>query len=127
MFKDSQAFSSFSVDDVSKAKEFYGQTLGLDIKEQPGMGLKIKLASGGEIFVYPKGKDHKPANFTVLNFPVADIDKAVAELKRKGVALEHYDGFNQDKDGVARTKSPQDGPNIAWFKDPAGNVLAVLQ
>lgn len=127
MFKKSHAFSSFSVDDLEKAKEFYGHTLGLEVKEQPGMGLKLKLATGGEVFVYPKGKDHEPASFTVLNFAVDDIDKAAAELKAKGIKLEHYDGFNQDEDGVARSKSPQDGPNIAWFKDPAGNVLAILQ
>ncbi|HZM64083.1 MAG TPA: VOC family protein [Candidatus Saccharimonadales bacterium] len=127
MFKKSQAFSSFSVDDLDKAKEFYGKTLGLDVKEWAGMGLKLKLATGGEVFIYPKGKGHVPASFTVLNFPVDDIDEAVAGLKEKGVKLEHYDGFNQDEDGVARSKSPQDGPSIAWFKDPAGNVLAILQ
>jgi catechol 2,3-dioxygenase-like lactoylglutathione lyase family enzyme len=127
MFKDSPAFSSFSVSDLDKAKEFYGQTLGLKVVEQPGMGLKIKLATGGEVFIYSKGDGHSPASFTVLNFPVDDIDKAVSELKSKGVKFEHYDGFNQDADGVARSQSPQDGPSIAWFKDPAGNILAVMQ
>lgn len=127
MFKKSQAFSGFSVDDLDAAKEFYGKLLGLEIAEMPGMGLKLKLATGGEVFIYPKGDDHKPASFTVLNFPVDDIDKAVAALKDKGVTFEHYDGFNQDADGVARAKSPKDGPSIAWFKDPAGNILAVLQ
>ncbi len=127
MFKDSQAFSSFSVDDIDKAKEFYGQTLGLTVSEQEGMGLKVKLATGGEVFIYPKGDDHMAASFTVLNFPVDDIDKAVAWLKDKGVKMEQYEGFGQDKDGIARSKSPKDGPNIAWFKDPAGNVLAVMQ
>jgi len=127
MFKESHAFSSFSVDDLDKAKEFYGQTLGLDVQDQPGMGLKLKLTGGGEVLVYPKDQGHTAASFTVLNFPVDDIDKAVAWLKDKGVKMEQYEGFGQDKDGIARSKSPQDGPNIAWFKDPAGNILAVMQ
>jgi len=127
MFKESHAFSSFSVDDLDKAKEFYGQTLGLDVQDQPGMGLKLKLTGGGEVFVYSKDQGHTAASFTVLNFPVDDIDKAVAWLKDKGVKMEQYEGFGQDKDGIARSKSPQDGPNIAWFKDPAGNILAVMQ
>jgi predicted enzyme related to lactoylglutathione lyase len=127
MFKESHAFSSFSVDDLDKAKEFYGQTLGLGIDEQPGMGLHLKLAGGGKVFIYPKSDGHLAASFTVLNFPVDDIDKAVAWLKDKGVKMEQYEGFGQDKDGIARSKSPQDGPSIAWFKDPAGNVLALLQ
>ena len=127
MFKESHAFSSFSVDDLDKAKEFYGQTLGLSIDEQPGMGLHLKLAGGGKVFIYPKSEGHLPASFTVLNFPVDNIDKAVAWLKDKGVKMEQYEGFGQDKDGIARSKSPQDGPNIAWFKDPAGNILAVMQ
>jgi len=127
MFKDTPAFSSYSVDDIDKAKEFYGQTLGLSVEEQSGMGLHVTLAGGGKLFLYPKGDAHKPADFTVLNFAVDDIEAAVAGLKEKGVALEHYDGFNQDEDGVARSKTPEDGPSIAWFKDPAGNVLAVLQ
>ncbi len=127
MFKDSHAFSGFSVDDLDKAKEFYGQTLGLELEEQPGMGFHLKLAGGGNVFVYPKGEGHVPASYTVLNFPVGDIDKAVAWLADKGVEMEHYEGFGQDKNGIARPKTPQDGPSIAWFKDPAGNVLAVLQ
>lgn len=127
MFKESHAFSSFSVDDVDKAAEFYIRVLGLEVEEIPDMGIKLKLAGGGEVFIYPKGKDHQPASFTVLNFPVKDIDKAVAELKGKGVSLEHYDNMQQDGGGVARSQSPEEGPSIAWFKDPAGNVLAVLQ
>lgn len=127
MLKDSPAFSSFSVDDVDTAKAFYGQTLGLEVEEQAGMGLKIRLSGGGEVFVYPKGEGHIPASFTVLNFPVKDIDKAVAQLTNKGISMEHYDGMNQDKDGIARPSSPKDGPSIAWFKDPAGNILSVLQ
>lgn len=127
MFKDSLAFSGFSVNDIDKAKEFYGQTLGLEIEEFPGMGFKLKLAAGGQVFVYPKGDAHTPATFTVLNFPVEDIDKAVADLRARGITLEHYDGMHQDTDGVARATTPEDGPSIAWFKDPAGNILAVLQ
>jgi catechol 2,3-dioxygenase-like lactoylglutathione lyase family enzyme len=127
MFKESHAFSSFSVDDVDKATEFYIRVLGLEVEEVPGMGINLKLAGGGKVFIYPKGKDHQPASFTVLNFPVKDIGKAVAALKEKGVELEHYDNMRQDNDGVARSQSPDEGPSIAWFKDPAGNVLAVLQ
>lgn len=127
MLKDSQAFSGFSVDDLEKAKQFYGETLGLDIKEQPGMGLNINLATGGSVFVYPKD-NHQPATFTILNFPVGDIDAAVDELASKGVKFEQYKGELQtDEKGIARSEAPEDGPSIAWFKDPAGNILSVLQ
>ncbi len=124
MFKDSHPFSSFSVDDLEVAKEFYGKTLALAVKDTP-QGLEMHT-KGGHIFVYPKD-NHEPATFTVLNFPVADVDKAVNELSAKGVTLEHYDGMNQDEKGIARAESPNDGPTIAWFKDPAGNILSVLQ
>ncbi len=128
MFKNSKAFSGFSVDDLEKAKEFYGQTLGLEVGKQGAMGLEVTLGSAAKIFIYPK-PNHQPATFTVLNFPVEDIDKAVDELTDKGVVFEHYDMdmIKTDEKGIARSESPEDGPSIAWFKDPAGNILSVLQ
>lgn len=126
MFKDAHVFSSFSVDNLDKAKQFYSETLGLGVEEEKQMGLlNVKLADGGHIMVYPKD-NHQPATFTVLNFPVKDVDVAVDELTGKGVKFERYDGFNQDEKGIARPSVENPGPNIAWFKDPAGNVLAVL-
>jgi catechol 2,3-dioxygenase-like lactoylglutathione lyase family enzyme len=126
MFRDTKAFSSFSVDDLAKAKAFYGETLGLDVTEEMNMGLKLHIAGGMEIFVYPK-EDHQPATFTILNFPVDDIDKAVDQLKVRGVVFEKYGGKLQtDEKGIARSRSPEEGPDIAWFKDPAGNFLSVL-
>ena len=122
MFKDSSAFSGYSVDDIDAAKAFYGDTLGLKVTENPA-GLGLELATGGTVFLYPKD-DHQPATFTVLNFPVDDLDAAVDSLTGKGVAMERYDGFEQDERGVA---APAPGPRIAWFKDPAGNILSVMQ
>jgi catechol 2,3-dioxygenase-like lactoylglutathione lyase family enzyme len=117
-------FSGFSVNDQAKAKAFYTQTLGLKLDDET-MGLRFSLPGGGSVFVYPKD-DHQPASFTILNFVVDDIDAAVAELARAGVTFEHYEGMTDDK-GVARGISQKMGPDIAWFKDPAGNILAVLQ
>lgn len=127
MFKDSHAFSGFSVKDLNEVKEFYGGTLGVDV-ELDEMGLQLKLAGGNTVFVYQKD-NHVPAEFTVLNFPVEDIDKAVDELVGKGVTFERYDDmpFNQDEKAIARGIAANMGPDIAWFKDPAGNVLSVLQ
>jgi predicted enzyme related to lactoylglutathione lyase len=122
MFKDSKAFSGFSVNDIAAAKAFYGETLGLPVSEPMGR-LRLALAGGGTVFVYAK-PDHVPATFTVLNFPVKDIDQAVAELTRRGVAFEHYPQLGTDAQGILRDKR---GPWIAWFKDPAGNILSVLQ
>ena len=122
MFKDSSAFSGYSVDDIDAAKAFYGDTLGLKVTENPA-GLGLELATGGKVFLYPK-HGHQPATFTVLNFPVDDLDAAVDSLTGKGVAMERYDGFEQDERGVA---APAPGPRIAWFKDPAGNILSVMQ
>jgi predicted enzyme related to lactoylglutathione lyase len=122
MVDDSRAFSSFSVDDVGAAKEFYGSTLGLNVDERPE-GLAISLATGGSVFVYPKA-DHQPATFTVLNFGVDDVEAAVDELTAQGVAMERFEGFDQDERGIAAGTG---GPHIAWFKDPAGNVLSVTQ
>lgn len=121
MFTKTKAFSGFSVDDLDKARDFYGGTLGLNVTEDNGM-LGLHIADGGDILVYPK-TDHAPASFTILNFPVADIDRAVDELTERGVALERYEGFEQDEKGIMRGQ----GPPIAWFKDPAGNVLSVIE
>ncbi|AYY14573.1 VOC family protein [Actinobacteria bacterium YIM 96077] len=126
MFDTTKAFSGFSVDDVYAAKEFYGQTLGLPVIEMDMAGyvlLTLKLGEGREILVYPK-PDHTPATFTILNFPVDDIDATVDELTRRGVEFLRYDVFDQDDKGVERSG---EGPLIAWFADPAGNVLSVLQ
>jgi predicted enzyme related to lactoylglutathione lyase len=123
MFTNTEAFSSFSVDDLTKAQQFYSETLGVttDLNEDYGM-LTLKLAGDRNVLVYAK-PNHTPATYTVLNFPVDDIDKAVDELAAKGVRFERYDEFQQDKKGIARGQ----GPAIAWFKDPAGNILAVLE
>ena len=121
MFENTKAFSGFSVDDVPKAKTFYSETLGLRVSEEHGM-LSLHIADEWDILVYPK-PDHTPATFTILNFPVDDIDEAVDELAERGVRFERYDGFEMDEKGIFRGG----GPLIAWFKDPAGNVLSVLQ
>jgi catechol 2,3-dioxygenase-like lactoylglutathione lyase family enzyme len=121
MFRDSHAFSGFSTDDIPKAREFYAQTLGLEVTQENDM-LTLRLAGGGRVLIYPK-PNHEPASFTVLNFPVEDIDQAVDTLTRAGIELERYEGSGQDERGIQR----EFGPPIAWFKDPAGNVLSVLQ
>jgi catechol 2,3-dioxygenase-like lactoylglutathione lyase family enzyme len=123
MFKDSKAFSTFSADDIPRAKQFYGETLGLDVSDEMD-GLALHLAGGGEVFIYPK-EDHVPATFTVLNFPFEDVDEAVDRLTAAGVTFERYEGFEQDEKGIARGGEDR-GPTIAWFKDPAGNILSVL-
>jgi catechol 2,3-dioxygenase-like lactoylglutathione lyase family enzyme len=123
MFKDANAFSGFSVDDLDRAKQFYGETLGLTVTENPA-GLELHLGSGARVFVYPKGDQHTPASFTILNFPVGNIEQAVDDLVAAGVQFERYEGTPQDDRGIARGGG---GPNIAWFKDPAGNILSVLE
>jgi predicted enzyme related to lactoylglutathione lyase len=126
MFKDTHAFSGFSVDDIGKAKEFYGQTLGLEVSEEGEMGIiNLKIAGGGNVMIYPKD-NHQPATFTIMNFPVTDIDAAVDQLTQKGVSFERYDmpGLDPDRKGIYRG---EEGPPIAWFKDPAGNILSVLE
>ncbi len=128
MFKDTKAFSGFSVDDIEKAKTFYSEILGLEVKDggMEGM-LALQTAGNNTMFIYKK-PDHTPATFTILNFPVDDIDEAVDELVQKGVKFEHYTGdIATDEKGVLRGLSANMGPDIAWFKDPAGNVLSVLQ
>lgn len=124
MFEDTRAFSGFSVNDLAAAKEFYGRTLGLDVEEGPG-NLTLKIAGGNNIFIYPKD-DHIPATYTILNFPVDDIDQAVDELNSKGITCEHY-GNTTDERGILRGSARGQGPDIAWFKDPAGNILSVLK
>lgn len=125
MFNPVVAFSGFSVDDLAKAKEFYGQVLECATEERMG-GMLISLPGGNHVWVYAK-EDHHPATYTMLNFQVGDIDAAVDALAQKGVQFEHYDGFPQDQKGIARGRAAQKGPDIAWFKDPAGNILSVLQ
>jgi catechol 2,3-dioxygenase-like lactoylglutathione lyase family enzyme len=121
MLTDSHAFSGFSANDIPKAKEFYSRTLGLKVSEENGM-LTLQLPDGGRVLIYPK-ENHEPASFTVLNFPVSNVDAAVDELTGAGVEFEHYEGFHQDEKGIQRDQ----GSAIAWFKDPAGNILAVIQ
>ena len=126
MFAPRSAFSGFSVDDLAKARQFYTGILGLAADDQD-MGLRIHLPGGSSVFAYPKG-NHQPATFTILNFVVDDIDKAVDELTSRGVQFEHYeDGLKTDKKGIARGRQQNRGPDIAWFKDPAGNFLSVIQ
>jgi len=122
MLKDSHAFSGFSVDDIARAKDFYGTTLGLEVNDEPA-GLRLRLAGGTSVFIYPK-PNHTPATYTVLNFPVDDIEEAVDELSARGIRFERYEGIEADERGIARDNY---GPPIAWFTDPAGNILSVLE
>lgn len=128
MLKDSKAFSGFSTNDLHKTKDFYCHTLGLHVSDEPAAGaIMLHLGSGAVVFVYPKGEQHVPATFTVLNFPVKNIDETVDNLVKRGVTFEHY---TQEKDGLATDEkgiSRQPGMAIAWFKDPAGNVCSLLQ
>ena len=120
MLGQSHAFSGFSANDIPQAKQFYAGTLGLEVTEDMGI-LTLHLAGGGTVIIYPKDA-HEPASFTVLNFPVEDVDAAVDRLAAAGVTFERYPGLHQDERGIARGQ----GPTIAWFKDPAGNILSVL-
>jgi catechol 2,3-dioxygenase-like lactoylglutathione lyase family enzyme len=125
MLKNSKAFSGFSVDDINKARTFYGETLGLDVKGNEMGILELHTNGGIPIIVYPK-PNHTPATFTVLNFPVDDIEKAVDELSAKGITFQQYNQpeLKTDEKGICRGNG---GPNIAWFKDPAGNILSILE
>lgn len=126
MFRDTKAFSGFSVSDVDAAQKFYGDTLGLEV-EQNDAGLELNIAGGTAIFAYGK-ENHTPATFTILNFPVADVSDAVDQLTAKGVVFEHYEGeLGTDERGIFWGKKQGMGPNIAWFKDPAGNILSVIE
>jgi predicted enzyme related to lactoylglutathione lyase len=122
MLRGSKAFSGFSADNIQKAKQFYGETLGLEVTESHGL-LNLHLAGGARVLIYPK-PNHTPATFTILNFPVDDIEKAVDQLTKSGVSFERYEGdLKTDDKGIFRGE----GPLIAWFKDPAGNILSVLE
>ena len=123
MLKESKAFSGFSVNDIQKAKDFYGRTLGLQVSESHGL-LTLQLAGGNKVLIYPK-VNHAPATFTVLNFPVENVDESVDELTKRGMRFEIYDesDIKTDEKGIMRGN----GPTIAWFKDPAGNVLSVIE
>ena len=123
MLNKSKAFSGFSVDDLGAAKEFYGKTLGLKVSEEDGM-LSLHLGGGTPVLIYPK-PNHAPASFTILNFPVDDVEQTVDKLGKRGVRFEHYDdpAIKTDAKGIHR----DGGPTIAWFKDPAGNILSVLE
>jgi catechol 2,3-dioxygenase-like lactoylglutathione lyase family enzyme len=123
MFANTPAFSSFAVDDMDAARTFYGDTLGLEVTDDPMGVLSLNLAGDRATLVYPK-PDFTPATYTILNFDVDDVDAAVDELSARGVEFERYEGFDQDEKGISR--STGDEPDIAWFKDPAGNILAVL-
>ena len=122
MINGDNAFSGFSVNDIGKAKAFYSDVIGLTVTEDNG-ALRLSIGGGKTVFVYPKD-DHVPATYTILNFPVDDIDGAVDELSRAGVTFEHYE--MTDAKGIARGIESGQGPDIAWFKDPAGNFLSVL-
>lgn len=127
MFKQANAFSGYSVNDLEEAKTFYGEMLGCDL-DDTGMGLELHFPNGQTVFIYEK-EDHEPATYTVLNFPVDDINEAVDSLVETGVVMKRYDNLpaEQDGRGVLRGKSAGMGPDIAWFEDPAGNILAVLE
>jgi predicted enzyme related to lactoylglutathione lyase len=122
MFADTPAFSSFAVDDLEAARSFYGETLGLTVSDGPMGVLSLDLAGGRSTLIYPK-PDFTPATYTILNFQVDDVETAVDELGSRGIKFERYEGFEQDERGIAHAG----GPDIAWFKDPAGNILAVLK
>lgn len=122
MFANAEAFSGFAVPDLEAAEKFYGEKLGIATRQEMG-NLVLGLPGGRDIFVYVK-PDFVPATYTILNFVVDDIEKSVSELTGNGVEFEHYEGFGQDELGIARSEV---GPAIAWFKDPAGNILSVLQ
>jgi predicted enzyme related to lactoylglutathione lyase len=126
MFKDTPVVNGFSTDDTAKAKEFYGSVLGFTIDEGMGGILTLQFANGGRTLVYPK-PNHEPATFTIMNIMVADIEKAVDGLSAKGMEFEHYDDMQMDEKGIAWGKKANMGPNIAWFKDPAGNILSLLE
>jgi len=121
MFDTAKAFGSFAVDDLAAARKFYGETLGLEVSEEGGP-LMLYLVGDQRILVYPK-PDHTPASFTILNFPVDDIDQAIDELTARGVPIQRYEGFQTDARGIYRGR----GHSLAWFTDPAGNVLSVIQ
>lgn len=121
-FKEAKAFSGFSVNNIARAKQFYGETLEMVVREEQGM-LNLHLGSGADVLIYPKD-DHKPAAFTILNFPVSDVEECVEQLNKKGIQFEQYSGeLRTDEKGIYRG----DGHTMAWFKDPDGNILSILE
>jgi predicted enzyme related to lactoylglutathione lyase len=127
MFENSEAFSSMSSNDVAASKAFYSEVLGLVVDDGQMDGLiVVRLPKGGTVLIYPKGDQHVPANFTVLNFPVDDVDAAVDHLIANGVTMQRYEGMHQDDKGIMRGRASGHGPDQAWFTDPAGNILSVL-
>jgi catechol 2,3-dioxygenase-like lactoylglutathione lyase family enzyme len=125
MFRDSNAFSSFSVNDLEKAKKFYSEVLGLEVSDNPMGIIEVHVSGSANIMVYPK-PNHEPATFTVLNFPVPDLEKAVDALIAKGIVFEQYDSEYMKTDAKGIVRGNGQGPDIAWFKDPAGNILSVI-
>jgi len=127
MLQDSPAFSGFSIDDAVKARQFYGETLGLKVSEEYGM-VWVHLSGGAKVLLYPK-PNHTPADFTVLNFPVKDVEATVDDLTNRGVEFIRYNepDIKTDSKGIARPPKPGQGPVIAWFKDPAGNIISILE
>ena len=127
MLKHSKAFSGFSVNDIQKAKEFYSEILGLEVKDNPMGLIELNIEGSNRIIIYPK-PNHVPATFTILNFPVKNIDESVDELIKKGITFEQYEEpIKTDEKGICRSSDTQKGPNIAWFKDPAGNILSLIE
>jgi catechol 2,3-dioxygenase-like lactoylglutathione lyase family enzyme len=126
MLDGSRAFAGFAVDDLDRARAFYGTTLGVDVRDGPMGSLELHVGGGNPVFIYSK-PDHEPAAHTILNFPVDDIDATVDRLTSAGVTFERYDGIEADARGIARGRAAGQGPDIAWFKDPAGNVLSVME
>ena len=124
MLGNSKAFSGFSVDDTELAARFYRETLGLEVTEENDI-LSLKLGGGTTVIAYPKGEQHEPAGFTILNFPVPDVEAAVRDLTERGVTFERYEGTPAETDEIGVFRGG--GPLIAWFKDPAGNVMSVIQ
>src|SRR5579859_6712298 len=124
MFTPTATFSGFSVDDLAAAKTFYTEKLGCSAKEMMG-GMQLTMPGGAKVWAYPK-PNHQPATYTMLNFVVDDVDAAVTELQERGITFERYEGMQQDDTGIARGRAQKMGPDIAWFKDPAGNILSVL-
>jgi len=126
MFANNKAFSGFSVNSLERAREFYGKSLGLAIEEKPGLGIVVRLGGNTPLFIYEK-PNHEPATYTVLNFRVENIEKAVDELVARGIVMERYPSMNQDERGIDRKREGSACPSIAWFKDPAGNILSVVE
>lgn len=127
MLQGSQAFCGFSTNDIASTKTFYQDTLGLTVDDENGMLFIHLPGSNARVLIYPKGDGHVPAEFTVVNFPVPDLEKTVDELAAKGVTFERYEGMEQDEKGIMHGSAINMGPDIAWFTDPGGNVLSVMQ